>query len=220
LGEESTADETFSATEQAIVSFYLAQGNRLFFSGAEVGWDLDNLGTASDRSFYRNVLGHQYVSDDAQNYFTMVQSTGPLAGLPPMMFDDGSNGIYDVDYPDVVTASAGSNSQVVLRYANGLTAGLLSGNGRVLGLGFPMEALVDPQHRALLMERVLRTLCPLAVQPAVPVFGQPLDVAIAFPFSANGAYLVGAALADQPGIPLPTSSSRSARRPGTACSSA
>ncbi|MBN1492406.1 MAG: N-acetylmuramoyl-L-alanine amidase, partial [Phycisphaerae bacterium] len=41
LGEESTADRTFDATEQALVTTYLNGGGGLFVSGAEIGWDLD-----------------------------------------------------------------------------------------------------------------------------------------------------------------------------------
>ncbi|MBK9383319.1 MAG: N-acetylmuramoyl-L-alanine amidase [Planctomycetes bacterium] len=203
LGEESTADETFSATEQALVAFYLNGGGRLFFTGAEVGWDLDSQGSASDRAFYENVLGQNYLLDDAGVYQTTPRASGPLAPLPALRFDDGSAGIYDVDYPDVVGPAPGSNGQIVLTYANGLGAAVLRSDGRVLGLGFPLEALVDASLRVQLAERALQLLCPLGLDPLTPfVPGQTMTLRVDLPSSAGDLYLCAASLGSLPGIPL------------------
>src|SRR5690606_33060619 len=67
-GEESTVDETFSASEQAAVSSYVAGGGKLFASGAEMGWDLVAEGSASDQAFFANTLKAGYVADDAGTY--------------------------------------------------------------------------------------------------------------------------------------------------------
>ena len=40
LGEESTADETFTYDEQQRLAAFLANGGALLASGAEIGWDL------------------------------------------------------------------------------------------------------------------------------------------------------------------------------------
>lgn len=203
LGEESTADETFSATEQALVSFYLSGGGRLFFSGAEVGWDLDFRGNASDRAFYENVLGQNYLLDDAGVYQTAPRSSGPLAPLPALRFDDGSGGIYDVDYPDVIGPAPGSAGQIVLSYSNGVGAAVMRADGRVLGLGFPLEAVVDFGERVLLAERCLQALCPLGLDPLTPFQpGQPLQLRIDLPSAANDFYLAAASLGSQPGLAL------------------
>ena len=203
LGEESTVDETFSGLEQAFLSSWLAGGGRLFFSGAEVGWDLDAQGLPGDRAFYEGILGQDYVADDAGTYFTQAQVTGPLGPLPAMQFDDGSSGIYDVDFPDVLQVPVGQNGEVVLRYANGAGAGVLRQDGRVLGLGFPIDALVDPADRAALMTRILDLMCPLRLEPPGPiVLGQTLAVDLDFPDSANEIYGATASLSPFPGTPL------------------
>ncbi|MAE95073.1 MAG: hypothetical protein CL910_10470 [Deltaproteobacteria bacterium] len=203
LGEESTADETFSSLEQIRVNLYLLGGGRLFFTGAEVGWDLDLNGTANDRLFYNQALGQDYVADDAGVYTTQASAGGPLGVLPAMTFDDGSNGIYDVDWPDVVQPAAGTGGQIVLRYATGTGAAVLHGNGRTLGVGFPLEALVDPAHRALLMERILALMCPLPVRPqGTPTIGSTLTVDLDFPSSPGAAYVAGAAFTTDPAIVL------------------
>ncbi len=56
LGEESTADETFSNSEQDIIEDYLKLGGKLFVSGAEIAWDLDYKGTTSDKAFCHEFL--------------------------------------------------------------------------------------------------------------------------------------------------------------------
>ena len=63
LGEESTADESLSTTEQILIDTFLSKGGRMLISGAELGWDLDQNGTAADRAFYRNTIGAVYVAD-------------------------------------------------------------------------------------------------------------------------------------------------------------
>ena len=47
LGDESTADETFSSAERTKVAAYLESGGKLFVSGSEVGWDLEGSTTAT-----------------------------------------------------------------------------------------------------------------------------------------------------------------------------
>jgi hypothetical protein len=203
LGEESTQDETFSALEQFRINAYLGAGGRFFFSGAEVGWDLDFQGSPNDRLFYEQALGQDFVSDDAGTYATQALLAGPLAPLPAMPFDNGSAGIYNVDYPDVVQPSIPGGGQVVLRYSTGSGAGVLHGNGRVLGLGFPIESIVSPSDRALLLERILRILCPLPVEPVgTPVLGTTLGFALRFPGQGARPYVAAASLGHTPGISL------------------
>ena len=56
LGEESTADVTFTLAEQLAVSAYLEDGGRLFVSGAEIaGPPLQR--RAEDQAFCETVLG-------------------------------------------------------------------------------------------------------------------------------------------------------------------
>ncbi|MFN7973115.1 MAG: N-acetylmuramoyl-L-alanine amidase [Acidobacteriota bacterium] len=63
LGEESTGDATFDATEQSLVSGYLSAGGNLFVSGAEIGWDL--VAQGNGQAFFETVLRGAYDGDDA-----------------------------------------------------------------------------------------------------------------------------------------------------------
>jgi N-acetylmuramoyl-L-alanine amidase len=203
LGEESTVDETFSTAEQSVIGAYLAANGRFWYSGAEVGWDLDNLGTAADRAFYEGILGQNYLTDDAGTYTTSAVTTGPLAPLPAVTFDNGSGGIYNVDYPDTVGPVAGSTSTIVLRYSTGAGAAMLRGDGRVLGIGFPIDSVANLTQRAQLLEQVLRTMLPLPLRfGGAPTPGGSVPLIYEFPQSANRPFLAAAAFGTAPGIPL------------------
>ncbi|MEA3392908.1 MAG: fibronectin type III domain-containing protein, partial [Candidatus Marinimicrobia bacterium] len=67
-GDESTVDETFNNVEQDSVESYLKQGGKLFVSGSEIAWDLDNKGSTADKAFIHNYLKAAYTGDDAGNY--------------------------------------------------------------------------------------------------------------------------------------------------------
>jgi len=209
LGEESTADETFGALEQNLVTSYLNLGGRLLVHGAEIGWDLDANGSAGDRAFYRNQLGATYVADDAGTYALAAGLAGTVsAGLPAAAFDDGTGGTYQVDYPDVLAATTAA-STVCLRYGNGLVAGIQkvdpATGARVVNFGFPLETITNPAVRAQLVRQSLAFLLdPLPLRcPATAPIGQRLDLQLALPNEAGYPYFCCASLGLGPGLPLP-----------------
>ncbi|MEM8678494.1 MAG: fibronectin type III domain-containing protein, partial [Planctomycetota bacterium] len=154
-GEESSADDTFNLTEQMLVSDFLANGGRLFVTGAEIGWDLDNLNNG--RSFYENQLRANYSADDANTYSVQGTAGGIFAGLS-FDFDDGTL-FYDSQFPDVMTPNNGSTA--ALSYVGGLggTAAVQythpDGYGQLVNFGFPFETITTPILRAVVMQRVL-----------------------------------------------------------------
>ncbi len=166
LGEESTADETFSDTEQDSIKSYLRQGGKLFVSGAEIAWDLDNKGSASDKAFCRDYLRVRYLQDapnNAAGTYYRVEALGDtiFSGLASFSFDDGSHGTYNVNYPDVLGISG--ESRGFLRYS-GCSAGFAGvvyegmfpggiGAGKVMVLGFPFETVYPEAARSALMEK-------------------------------------------------------------------
>lgn len=157
LGEESTADQTFSAAEQARVRDYLAAGGALLASGAEIGWDLVERGSAEDRAFFEQAFGATYQNDDAGVY--SAEGTGALVDIPAFTFDDGTAGIYPVEYPDVFSPAGG---ETVLEYGNGLPAAIAHAApfGRSVLIGFPLETVVDPEIRSDLAGACLDWLLP------------------------------------------------------------
>lgn len=161
LGEESTANETFNNSEQTLVSNYLKQGGKLLVTGSEIAWDLDYSGSASDKAFINNYLKSAY-SEDAPNnqaatwYKTVNVSTGSIFSLPDTItFDNGTQGTYNVDYPDVLSPINGGIS--TLRYTNSMTnssAVYYSGvfpsgtsSGKIVCFGFPLETITNISKR-------------------------------------------------------------------------
>ena len=148
VGEESTANKSLDSTEKVAIKNYLKRGGRLLISGSELGWDLGRTASANaDTNFYKDYLKAVYVSDGAGTY-NFNGTTGFFNGGSGTL-GNGFNGKYNVDFPDAIDTSGGS--QMVLNYT-GATAGTGAGVGfkgafRVLYFGFPIEAIVDDNVR-------------------------------------------------------------------------
>lgn len=161
LGQESTSDETFNDQEQQIVRAFLEAGGRLFVSGSEIGWDLDYKGTANDKNFYHDYLKAVYVVDKVNDYDLYGTSDGIFNGLN-FAYGDGSNGVYQVGYPDGIDASAGST--VCLKYNSQYNAGIqfagiIGGNEtRIINFGIPFETIYPETARNEVMARILSFL--------------------------------------------------------------
>jgi hypothetical protein len=168
LGEESTADTTFSPAEQSLVKTYLQNGGKLFVSGAEIAWDLDYKGGTDDKSFYKEYLKASYVYDNpgstAGTYFSLEPVPGQLFdGLGNFNFDNGNYGTYIVKWPDVIT---GVNGGVNCLQYSGLTSnfaavsysGLFPGGtipGKMVNLGVPFETIYPDSVRTKMMAMIL-----------------------------------------------------------------
>ncbi|MFH1436265.1 MAG: fibronectin type III domain-containing protein, partial [Pseudomonadota bacterium] len=164
-GEESTNFESFSDEEMAIVGAYLASGGKMFISGSEIGWDLDERGDETTRAWLQDVLRVGYVSDDAETHSVGAAAGGIFEGMSDFDFDDGSAGTYDPDWPDVLEPAGGST--VNLQYAAAGGAGLEydGGEEKIVFFGFPFETVLGEAVRAGLMERILTFLVPDVPQP-------------------------------------------------------
>jgi len=147
LGDESTADLTFSPDEQAAVTTYLAAGGAVLASGSEVAYDLGYSGHGA--TFLASALGAAFAADDSNSY--TVSGEGPLAGLGPYGYG-GAGAPYPEDYPDVLSAASGA--VVLLRYGAGTAAAVGRQGGGAL-VGFPLEVMDQPSDRAALVAALL-----------------------------------------------------------------
>jgi hypothetical protein len=153
LGEESSANETFSDTEQQL--FTLIQ-IPYFISGSEIGWDLDHLGSTTDKDFYHNYLHAQYVEDapnnQASTYYNGIITAPYLTNLS-FMYDNGTQGTYDVRYPDVVAAISPAQS---LGYFSGFPSKSLGTfiNNQMVYLTIPFECIYPKATRDSVMQRI------------------------------------------------------------------
>ncbi len=158
LGEESTADETFSETEQQRVAAALDRGGRFLVTGAELAWDLDHLGSAADRAFLADRLHAAYVQDDSGSYAVSGTGGGPLDGLSGILYDDGTHGIYEVDYPDAIAPASGGTVAAGYDGTSLAACTAFHGASRTLTCGFPLETIVDEAQRAAFMEAAMAFL--------------------------------------------------------------
>ncbi len=178
-GEESTADESFSASEQGLVSAYLAGKGNLFISGSEIGWDLDRASgpTTADRTFYHNQLRAVYNADDAGTYAFQPTMSSIFAGNVSATFDNGTQGTYNVDFPDVLVPTNGSISAISYIGGTGGSAAVVydgsPSNGRVVNFAFPFETIIGSAVRDAYMSDVLRFFelidAPVSAVPQVNV---------------------------------------------------
>jgi hypothetical protein len=154
LGEESTDDLTFDPDERDLVDAYLDGGGNLLVSGAEIGWDLDNLGDADMQGFYVDALKASYAGDDAGTY-TAVPRAG---GLFDEIFEVGffTPGTIDVAFPDILVPQGGAVAE--LDYwggASGAAAVSFAGSYRLVHMGFPLESVDALEDREVLVARSL-----------------------------------------------------------------
>jgi N-acetylmuramoyl-L-alanine amidase len=152
-GEESSADDTFNATEQTLMTNYLNGGGKLFVSGAEIAWDLDNLGNGV--AFYNNSLKADYVGDDAGTYNVGVVGGSIFDGIGSFAFDDGSI-FYDAEFPDRLGTVGGSTAALTYVGGTGGTAAVVfDGVSQVVNLGFPFETITSATRRSEIMGAVV-----------------------------------------------------------------
>ena len=104
LGEEGSSTSTFTSLEQDKIKLFLEDGRFLFVSGSEIGYDLIAQGNAIDQQFYSNYLKAEYISDAAGGhqgvYSGYGENNSSLNDIINITFDNGTQGTYNVDWPD------------------------------------------------------------------------------------------------------------------------
>ncbi|CAN5206708.1 hypothetical protein BH11PLA2_BH11PLA2_44340 [soil metagenome] len=182
LGEESTVDHTFDASERTKVEQFIAQGGHLFLSGSEIGWDLQAQGNGV--SFFQTTLKGNYVSDDANSYSLNGTASGIFTGLS-FSFDNGTL-FYNAEYPDVINPQSGATA--ALTYSTGGNAAIQApgtgGRGNVVMLGFPFETITTAANRSAVLGRVF-TYFGISLDSTVPAATSITTT------SSNGTYSTG-----------------------------
>jgi hypothetical protein len=192
-GNETTNTETFSSTEQARITTFLANGGNLFVSGANIANDLDRVSgpTTADRNFLHNQLHATFANDNSASYTGTAIGTGIFAGRSSVTVDNGSKGIYWVQSPDVLTAT-GAGAMAAINYSGG-TGGAAAiqydgsaGGGRVVFFGFPFETITDATRRNQYLSDVLTFLSGPPPTNAPPsIYVQPQGQSVSYGSSAT-----------------------------------
>jgi hypothetical protein len=155
LPEEIAAFTALNTDERSVLSEYWAGGGHLMISGSEIGWDVYENGFSNDayKTFYTDVLKALYVEDDAETYSFVAVEDDWFDGINGT-FDNGANGSYDVDWPDVLDAANGG--RVCLTYPDhrGMAVCDDQGPGKLLYMAVPFEAFVGQEFRGEFMSRI------------------------------------------------------------------
>jgi len=129
VGDESVADRTLDAVEQAKAKAYVDGGGHLVISGSEVAYDLKSNGAT-----FLGAMGATFASDDANN--NIVEGVGAI-DIGTVAFG-GASAPYPEDFPDTLATASGATS--ILQYGNGMTAAV-GRAGKSAVVGFPLETI-------------------------------------------------------------------------------
>lgn len=161
-GDEGVANESFNSVEQSKVKAFLESGGMLFLSGSEIGYDLVERGSASDKIFFRDYLKADYKLDDSGQLRVNGAAGEIFDGLTFGYGNTGLGAAYNEDFPDVIEPIDGSRA--LLTYNNsGAGAGIIYEGvfgsstipGRLIYLPFPFEVIESPEIRDLIMTAAL-----------------------------------------------------------------
>lgn len=157
LLNESTADDTFNKTEQARVKDFIDNDKGVFIvSGSEVGWDLVHKGDAADKTFYQTYFKAQYISDAPGAGY--VKYTAEDNNQVIYHFDDGTHGIINIAYPDLIKTYGGSQESFFypgVPESSGVAGvSYKTATGGMEYLAFPIEAVYKESERKELLKYI------------------------------------------------------------------
>jgi len=195
LGDESTVDETFSSSEQSLVSAFLKGGGRLFVSGAEIAWDLDYRGSSSDKAFFHDYFKAAYSADapggvSGTHYSAMGTQGGIFESIDPINFDNGTHGTLNIKWADALTPLGGSKEIITYKNVTSHSIGGISFEGTFKGsskpgklvyMGFPFETIYPAETRNIMMDKILDFL----YSDASSLDKNELEIPEAFSLSQN-----------------------------------
>lgn len=161
---------TLTAGDRAAVGAYLDGGGRLFITGQDLGWEMDDNGTAS-LAWYHQYMHADYVNDDA-NRNTAAGITGDPISDGMNLSLTGGDGANNNEYPEVINPLDGY-ATVIFTYPgtppyNGALKVETSAY-KVVYLGFGYESISTAANRRLLMSRTLAWLSTPTAAEDMPV---------------------------------------------------
>jgi len=107
---------TLDADDRAALTEYLNGGGKLFVSGQDIGWELNDIGGEAIL-WYRQYLHALYVADDT-NDMTLDGVPGDPIGNGISLNISGGDGANNQDYPSDIDP-ADANSSAVFTYSTG-----------------------------------------------------------------------------------------------------
>ena len=150
--------EVFPEDMQRAVKEFVSNGGNILVSGAYIGTDLqdsiypiqkDSTSCSMAEKFAAEVLGYRFVTNQASRKGKVIPVVNNLRLQTEavQIVTEPNSETYCIESPDGI-APAATTGHIIYRYADsGISAGVASErNGyRCIALGFPIEALTEPE---------------------------------------------------------------------------
>ncbi|MFH1312562.1 MAG: Omp28-related outer membrane protein [Candidatus Eisenbacteria bacterium] len=145
--------------DQSLLASYLAGDGRLFLTGQDIGWGLDDINshewTEESETFYRTYLHARHIMSNSSLWTLSGRAGDPITdGLSITI--EGGDGADNQNYPDVIDSIA--PAQVIFDYSDPAKHGGIrfdSDSSKVVYLSFGFEAISTPEDRVLLLSRIV-----------------------------------------------------------------
>jgi hypothetical protein len=148
---------TVDADDRAALSAYLDNGGKLFITGQDIGWEMNDEGGAAYQ-WYQNYLHAIYINDDTNDYTLDGVPGDPITDNLDIVIQ-GGDGANNQEYPSDIDPADGS-ATIIWTY-DALRNGALradTGTYRVVYLAFGYEAIDNAADRRAALHRSLAWL--------------------------------------------------------------
>ena len=148
----------FTPAFKSKISELTENGSKLFISGAYIGSEFGESNDSITAKFVKDVLHFTWRTGHASKggaFYSTDYARKWINGK--WNFNDGFDpDIYTVEAPDGIEP-AGKNAITAFRYGeNNVSAGVLyNGKYKVVAMGLPFEAIMDPSNRLSLMQQII-----------------------------------------------------------------
>ncbi len=150
---------TVDASDRAALATYLDGGGRLFITGQDIGWEMNDIG-GDAIAWYHDYLHANFIADDTNDYTLNGVLFDPISdGLGLTI--SGGDGANNQDYPsDIDPRDAAAST--IFTYDSTRNAAIKADTGayRVVYFAFGYEAINNPGDREIVMQRIIDWLVP------------------------------------------------------------
>ena len=148
---------TLEQNDRDALSDYLDAGGKLFITGQDLGWELNDIGGEA-YLWYQNYLHARFISDDTNN-FTLFGVAGDEISHGLDLVIQGGDGANNQDYPSDIDPADGSAS-VIWTYDANRNGAIKADTGtyRVVYLAFGFEAIDNAADRRTCLHRSIQWL--------------------------------------------------------------
>jgi hypothetical protein len=145
---------TLTGTDRAAVSGYLDGGGKLFITGQELGWEMDDEGGEA-LTWYNTYMHVNFVQDDTNRNGLNGVTGDPISDGMTLALASSLN-----PYPDAISPRDASATTIFTYTGTVYSGGVRVDTGvyRLVYLGFGYEAITTQQNRELLLARAMEWL--------------------------------------------------------------